>query len=660
MAKGKKSEEQEKVRLQTLLNRIESAEKFYENSYKKRFERYYKRYRNIVDALTDEKGNLIKDRSNISIPQPYTQIETILPRLVESLFASRPYVTLNGVPKDIVEWKKYKDLEEKPWDIAASSMQKLLDYQHNIPMDLQDLFHVGLKTMSLYGTTVAYVGWKYDERKVIRKALVPVKIALPDPDTGEEIEQELVDPMTGEPVTQLEAQEGLETVYDDNEVKFLDLGNFFVDQDAEDVDDARFCGHKCFMTKEELNSLSEQGALDKIDWKKVEKVDKRNNARDDRMNIAGLVTGSENRTQNAEDAQYEVHYYYEDDTCAVIINRSYIAKDGDNPFWHKKKPYVKDVYSKVPGEFYGIGVIEMIEDLHDELNVERNQRIDYRSMSLRRQFTQIRGAQISPANWEYKQFGRILVEDHNDIKQLEVPQIGNDSFNQESVIKQDMKDTTGAQDVVSGMGGGKTATETMAIDNNSSMRFKLIISSVEKRLLVGISRLMIANNQQFIDSERVLDISNDEGMEFAEITPEDIQGEFRLIASGSSVEPMANKEAFKQRMTELFSIASKDPFYMQFPDLRRALLKKVFEAYDIKDTDNLLPSDDDMNGVMQQQVIEQFIGSLPPELQQLLSMSQGQPQTPPEGSQDVDQMGGGANTAMQSERGLQLEGGGVR
>jgi hypothetical protein len=642
----------EKKRLQTIKNRIEAAEKWRDSAYKPKWDRYYKRYRNIVDAIVDEDGKIVTDRSNISIPYPFVQVETVLPRLVESVFASRPYVTLTGAPKDAAEYHAYAQLEEKPWDISAEQHQKLLDYQQNVPMDFQDLFHSGLKTMCIYGTTVAYVGWKYDERKVIRKEHQPVM--MPSEETGEP--QPLADEF-GEPITELQPVASTETVYDDPEVKFLDLGLFYVDSNAEDIHTARYCGHLCYKTKDEIQALADQGVLE-VDWDKVEKGDKRNTARDNRLAIAGM-SSNQAATTNPEDELYEVHYYYEDDVQAIIINRSYLARDGENPFYHRKKPYVSDTYTKLPGEFYGIGIIEMIEDQHDELNAERNQRIDYRSMSLRRQFTQRRGAEITPKNWTYKQHGRIMVDEHDDIKQMEVPTIDGSTFSQEQTIKQDMQDTTGAHDVVMGTSStGETATTTMSKDNNASMRFRLTVTGVEKNLLVPIARLMIQLNQQFIDSARLLDVSDDKGMQYIEVTPEEIQGEYRITAAGSSVEPMANKEAFKQRMTELFGIASKDPFYIQFPHLRKNLLKKVFEAYDIKDTENLLPSDEEVAGVFEQQIISQYTASLPPEIQQLLGLATGAPPQPQEGTQEPPQIGGGMNTAMQAERGLQVVGGG--
>lgn len=621
-------------------NRIRDAEEYRDQGYRELWERLYKRYRNYVDEIKDEKGKVRNDRSNISIPYSFTMIETILPRLVESLFAGRPYVTVKGRPKDIEEYRAYKEL--KPWEANAKKMEQLLDYQQNVVFDIQDKFHIGLKILCMYGTTVGYTGWKLEENPVVRKEMAPVMV------DGEPL-------MDGEEaVTQLQAFQTTESTYDDPELKFIDLGLFFADPHAEDIDDSRYCGHACYEPKSYIQMMNDAGIW-YVDWTKVkEQSGKSNEARNRRMNSIGLPTTETYKDEHSKDQLYEIHYYWEDNKYVVLINREYIAYEGENPYYHKKKPYVKDVYCKVPGEFYGIGVLETIEDLQDELNVERNQRIDNRSRALRRMYTQRRGAAITPPDFDVKNGGRVLVDNHDDIKEWEHKPITADTFTQEGIIKQDMRDTTGAQDVVMGTSGtAQTATETMTKDNNASMRFKMVISSIEKRLLVQVSMLMIQLNQQFVDAPRLLEV-NEKGEDLLlEVTPEEIQGLYRLMPVGSSVEPMANKEAFKQRMVELYGVVVSDPLMAEHPIKRKNLLKKVFEAFDIQDTDDLLPTDEEISGMMQQQAIQGFIGTLPPELQQILMSVTGQ-QTPQQPQENAPNVGGGANTAMQAERGLQV------
>lgn len=635
-------------KLPILMNRIEAAENYRDRNYREKWTSWYKLWRNHTEQLKGKDGKPVTDRSNISVPYAFTMVETVLPRLVMTLFAGRPYVTVKGVPFSLAEYRSVPEGGVKPWEANAKKMQQLLDYQQNTVFNLKSKFHTGLKILCLYGTTVAYTGWRLSERNIIRKELLPVADEDDKPLTNDD----------GTPVMDWQPVQISKKEYDDPDVAFLDLGHFYVDSNASDIDDARYAGHIEYLTKPQLQILEEQGLI-QVDWKKVASTTKAgaiDESRNYRMSAVGIPGDPEvDESKNME--LYEVHHYWEDDRWAVIINRSYLARDSENPYYHKKKPYDKAVYTEVPKEFYGMGLMEVSEDLQIELNTERNQRIDYRSYSMRRMFSVNRDADINPNELVYRQGGVVHRDKPEDVILLDTKDNNvAASFGEEDRTKQDMKDSTGAQDVVIGTSGGdRSATETMTKDNNASIRFKLIVSEIETDLLVAISRKMMQLNQQFIEDIRLLPLFEDK--EWPEITPEDIQGEFHLIAAGSSTEPLANKEAFKQRMVELYGMVVNDPFMQQYPDKRRNLLKKVFEAFDIHDTSELLPTDEELSGMMQEQMFAQLMASLPPEISQLIMqyVNQGDSQPAPSpqqpGSASTSNEGR-SNTASMRERGL--------
>ncbi|PLR84652.1 hypothetical protein CVD25_01050 [Bacillus canaveralius] len=609
--------------LQKYLNRIEAAEKF-RQGYEDLWRRCYRRWRNHKEKLIDPNTRKeVKDRSNISIPYTFVQVETILPRMVEGLFASRPYVAIKG--------------REKMDEPNAKAHEILLDWQLGDRMDIRDIFSSGLKGLTLYGTGVAYTGWKYEEQQVIRKQMMDVVEVdeNEEPIIGYDGSLQYLTDEEGEPIQELQPVKMNIVAHDDPEVKFLDLFLFFTDPHSEDIDDARYCGHIEYMTKEELQNLEKMELGHKFDWDEISNEDKLNDSKNQRMSSVGLPSAS--TSINSEDALYEVIHYWEDDKKVMIINRTYVAFEGENPFWHKKKPYVKDVYTEVPGEFYGMGVVEIMEDLQDELNTERNMRIDYRAFSLRRMFKVRRGSDISRSELKWRPGGIINVDNMDDVQEFKVEAGIGASFGQEDMIKQDMKDASGAHDVVMGTANtSETATTTMTKDNNASVRFKHIISSIENRLLTGIARHIIQLNQQFIDDEKILRVAGQNGDDWVTISPEEIQGEFDLVPMGTSVEPLANKEAFKQRMIELYNVIAGDAMMIQFPDKRRNLLKKVLEAFDIKDTETLLPSDEEL-----------FPPT--PTVNSEVDPVTGQPIVSPAA-------GGGANTAAVQEQGLMMNG----
>src|SRR5690625_4944067 len=249
---------------QRYIERIEAAENWRDSAYKDLWTRCYKRYRNYVDKIYDRDGKVVRDRSNISIPYTFTQVETVLPRLVESLFAARPYVAVRG--------------REPDDDRSAHNMETLLDWQMNERIDIRNQFHIGLKSMCIYGTTVAYVGWKYEERKVVRRELQ----ALQD-ESGQPVVE--IDPETGEEISLGDYAEVEVTVTGWNEpvVEFIDLGVFCVDPNASDIDAARDCGHVAYMTKGQLEQMAERDEDIKLKWDEIPNDSQRNNVRNERM-----------------------------------------------------------------------------------------------------------------------------------------------------------------------------------------------------------------------------------------------------------------------------------------------------------------------------------------------------------------------------------------
>ncbi len=126
--------------------------------------------------------------SRIFIPEVYTVIETLLPRLIASFInTSKPYVTVLG--------RNAEDHEH------AKAAEKLLQYQFEcmeFPLKLVDFYKQAL----IYGTSIAKVIW--------------------------------------------------DNVKDEPFVEVVDIRDIFVDPDAQDVDTARWIFHRSFVEREYL------------------------------------------------------------------------------------------------------------------------------------------------------------------------------------------------------------------------------------------------------------------------------------------------------------------------------------------------------------------------------------------------------------------------
>lgn len=551
-----------------ILERITTAEDWRDSVYVEKWKSYLRQYRSKY-------ANAASDHSHVFIPQTFMQVETVKSRTYESLFTNRPYITI--MPRG-------REDKEK-----ADAVQALLDWQICERMHLPAVFADCLLTDALvFGTSVVFTGWLRKERMQKHRATVQ-RLLLDD------MGMPFLDEM-GAPIS-MDIKEIVEEplmVYDDPVVQRIDLFDFFVDKTATTIQDARFCGHTEWLTKEQIQNL-EAVAGWSVNWKNLSPVAYVKGGKEIRAELNG---GSIEPVDDCFDKKsagsiYEVKQYWEDNRHVVIINGEECALDEPNPFWHGMKPYDKCCYVPLVNEFYGIGIPEVLGDLQDELNTIRNQRIDYNNFCLRRMWKIRKGCGLTNKDLKWRQGGVIQVQDMDDVQEISVEKVPASAFTNEEVIKSDMKYATGVHDIVLGLSeSDETATTTMTKDNNASIRFKFFIEELVDNILLPVARKCISMDEQYLEEDRLIRLfDNDQGYldQFTSISPEDLEGEYDFYYVGSSVEPMANKEAYKQKMVEVYQLAMSNPLMQQNLEAQQKLLLELFRAVEVKDPQSLVP-----------------------------------------------------------------------
>ena len=538
----------DKKETERILRRIEEAEQWRDKEYGELWRDCFRRYRSQPEGP--------REGSNIFVPYTFMQAEVIKARLEESLFAQRPYVA--ALPREGSDAAQ------------AEKMQLLLDWQLNERMDLPRLLSEKLAaSIIIYGTGIAYTGWQVRTRKVRRGAWKNQPLLDAG---GRPLKDEKGQPLFA---VARESSETREVVYDDPVVDCISLHDFFTDATADTIDKARFCGHREYVTRETLTELEAQGKY-RIDWESLKPLE-------------------EKREQDSFEPEenkglYLLHHYWEDGRHLVFLNRQQCVCQEANPFWHGMKPYDKCCYAPIPGEFYGMGVPELLAGLQDELNTARNQRIDYNSLSLRRMWKLRRGCGLTGRDLLWRQNGVLQVENMDDVQEINVQPLPGDAFAHESGVKQDMQDATGCYDILMGVSYvNETATTTMTRDNNASLRFKTVVRAIIKDLLLPIAGKCLALDQQFLDEERALRLVGQPLDELFRVSPEELAGDYDVIYCGTATESMANRELNKERVLQAYSLALNDPAYQRDDEARLKLFRKALMALGLTDAEDLLP-----------------------------------------------------------------------
>ena len=596
--KGKRKRPQDEVH-DAIFQRIRDAETHRDGNYQTKWEDYYRRYRSMPASQ--------REGSNIFVPETFMIVDVITNRTAESLFNTRPYVSV--LPRDEMNSEN------------ARKVQELLDWQLADVINADRIFSEEIiPSWAIYGTVIVYDAWKTVKRKVKRPYTenVPITDADGNPVYDVGTNAQLTEPRYTDAEGKRLVREQEETVYDDPVLQNIDLMDFFVDPQATSLEDARYCGHREYRTKQDIAHL-EKTAGWKVDWEKVQPVQTKETSNDRRAQ-AGYGTGQDDAAiLRSKKGLYEVRHYWELERHVVFVDEQCVLDEG-NPYWHGNMPYKRACYISLPGEFYGMGLPEMLAALQDELNTVRNQRVDYNSLTLRRMWKMRKGCGLTANDLVWRQNGVLQVENMDDLEEIKVQQLPASAFSTEEGIKQDMKDVSGCHDILMGLApSDETATTTMTKDNNASIRFKM-----GEDILVPISKEIISMDQQFMTEDKRVVLNpeaplDDGGSDM--ISPLDVEGEFDLIYVGSSIDPLANKELTKEKLIQAIQLALQIPAYQNAPDKVVNMMLRLLQSMDIKAPDELIPEPmppqpqlpqggPEMAGMMPE------MGQLPPEVLQ--------------------------------------------
>jgi hypothetical protein len=547
------------------LSQIQSdmrAAKAFQSPYFDKFRGYYKQYRSYISP-----ENIKQDRSNLFIPYTFHQVETVTPKLILAMFKNRPYV--QTVPLGV---------DNTTRELRSKKMNKLLDYQFQQRIKLVPLSTDIVKTTNIYGTAITKQTWDYREGKAVTR-----RPSVKTPGTYDLV---LVN----------------RTIADDPKVTLVPLLDFFFDPAGTTIDECRYNIHRYW---EDLHELQHKNDLSGGMYRNLDKIhdtdDSSGAAAADKM-AAELGYSTPINAQKG----VEIWEYWTDDWVVKIANQSTVIYSGINPYFHMKKPFAKWVDTSVPNEFYGIGIAESIECLQAELNTTRNQRIDNVSLVLNKMWKIIRGANVDTTQLVSRPSGFIEVDEKDDVEELEFTDVTQSAYQEEAIIKGDMDRTTGIHDTERGSTPTRreTATTMNILSTAGNQRFELKTMLAEYGGCHDMINQIMWLDQQYIDRQRELILLGDDGtLDTDTISPEEIQGNWSIVAVGSSIEPAVNKEMRQTNLVNLYNMVQ------QRPDVdSAALLKMILEEFDIKNADRFFMQ---QQGTMPTGMLPQMAGGMP-------------------------------------------------
>jgi len=504
---------------------------------------YYRLYRNW--KVTGFKGG----RSNIAIPLAFEWVEVVKSRLFDVFFGKRPYIRVKG--------------REPMDDLPAKIVQQYQNYQYDLA-DYRKLGYDALTQILIYGTAIAKVFWKHEERDMV----VDMPIYPDMPEAGTIPSKQRV------------------TTYDNVAFELVDIFDFFIDPEATSIDDARWVAHRTRKTLGYLQDMERRGVYKNVgqvimSLTEDDSQTEPDQHKDEKSIIEGFMPSRGNMLK-----PIEIMEYWENDRVITVANGKVIVRDTPNPFRHGKKPFRAGKIISTPHEFYGIGLIEAGAPTAKVMEDLLNSGLDSVNFSTAPMLG-VDQTRIDDVELVIRPGGIVhtIGDPNSAMNPLLFPDVSGGVLKFISLIHQLNKQGTGVNDYMIGQTtGGKTATEASLLTSEAAKRIGLHIKIFGLTFVGPVAEMVYELNRQFTTQAQTIRVTNMPEAPFGtiDVTP-DIFGAMVDYIWESEDRELNNMVAVQQLMQAL-GIAQTHPVLAQFIPI---IFEKLLEKYDMHENDEL-------------------------------------------------------------------------
>ena len=492
------------------------------SDYYDRCEDFYKQYRMIADASTDE------TRSNTFVPYTFTMVENVVARIMSAYFSKRPYARVEApeVMSDpmIHQFSRLAEARLQSQMDRGSFYFSMLDY---------------VKAGSVFGTSYLKSFWKTEKGYRVTRPRQLDANGLPSFGAAQAVE---------------------DLIYDGPDGDVFVPGQILVDPTSgPDLQKADFVIEETWKPLDYLQRMEER---------KVYENTMNLKAGEGTPVFPGLqrMAWSSRATDGAQIPENRKmikvwEAWYRNGWVYTIANETVLLKRRKNPFLHRRFPYVPFHFIPVMGEPIGLGIPEILEFIQAELNTTRNQRTDNVNFLINKILKYRRGAFGDPENELKNKPGAMWgVERMDDVEWMRTPEINSSAFTSEEMLKQDAQSAVGLNDLTLGNTGAAqagSATESSILAEQSASRLKLVI------MTFGASFRQICETWNALDAQympssvqmavRGIPEINNGQPSIVQLTPEEIAQPYRfnVLEAANAIDRQAEGSKKAQVYAEL-------------------------------------------------------------------------------------------------------------
>lgn len=513
-----------------------------------------------------------------NIPEPYKAIESVVPRIKKALFP-RPD-----------EW--FRVIPMKSGGPGDPKTIKMMIQEQLEQGDFESRITHFIRYCAIMGTSVAKVPWVEDEYTIKCNQIIDEK-------DGKKIFKPT----------------DVKIIRSRTELYNLSLFDFYTDPRYVDPMKSPFCADNTQQNKEYIYSKIGDGTYVGITREDVEQMLNKgdNNTPETLGKDLKLSSQGLNNIETNPDDNFIITEWWglldpentgnREEYVVTVVNMQKVVRIQKNMLWHHRRPYVYSQWTPVDGEFYGMGLIEIIVRLCLDLN-------DQSAANNLATALVINPAVVvnDDANIPEEQLtmvpGKVLRTRATNVGEsirpfFLVDQTASGRMKTEE-IRRDITETTGLPR--SGMGGVDTQNETATAfygrSRESNIRLEEPVRIFSKKALTPFLEMCHYNNHQFMKEERVVEVTGNAGdYSYFSITPEMLSGAAKFqVLLAPQIEMLGIRG--QQMLTTVTSMTE----FM--PMLGNVKMDKLFrliwaDLFGHREIDDIIPPRDDETGISQ-------------------------------------------------------------
>ena len=373
----------------------------------------------------------------------------------------------------------------------------------------------------------------------------------------------------------------------------VNINDFFKDPTAMEIEDSEMAGDRKVRSLSYLKGMQDRKIYNNIS--EVEGSGERfaqpSDLQTDNAMKTNLQNQNEIKRQMDDDPLFEVIEDWIDNGQTVLtIAGGKLIRSEPNPFPHETFPYSPIKMIPDTTDFHGIGALEPIRFLQDQINDFNNSTMDY----IMRSVNQIMKVGVSEwensAAWQFKQGAKWKVNNMEGVQPLDMKPLPSEAFAMTSQLNAYLDRTLALSDYTRGVheGSVESATGASLLAQAADSRMKLQLFYCQ-HYLQRMVRLEAECIQEWVPEQFMIRVT---GHPFVrKIDRSAIQGEFDVFSAGIS--DLSSKDTKRAQLTNLINmiLSSGAPQLLAMQNKRldmASLFKQIFDTYELKNSDTLM------------------------------------------------------------------------